>query len=205
MTTEGPTAATALDPVALLRACREGDQEAWECLIYRYQRLIYSIPLRLGLSEDQAAEVFQQVFLTLLEHLDRIGQPERIGAWLATTARRASLLQLRREQSVVRFYAADERDEGELEDRVPRPDVLAEQAELQSEVRRALASLDWRSRALLTMLYVCDEPRSYAEIAETLGLAVGSIGPLRARSLQKLQLALQQLAPRKEVPPSSGG
>jgi RNA polymerase sigma factor (sigma-70 family) len=187
-------AAPPADDAALLRACRAGDQEAWERLIYRYQRLIYTIPLRMGLGEDQAAEVFQQVCLTLLEHLDRIGQPDRIGAWLATTARRASLLLLRREQLTVRF-PADEGDGFEPEDHAPRPDALAERAELHHEVRRALASLDPRSRALLALLYASDEPLSYAEIAETLGMALGSIGPTRARSLQKLQLALQRLAP----------
>ncbi|MDB5076880.1 MAG: putative polymerase sigma factor, partial [Chloroflexi bacterium] len=73
---------------ALLLACRQNDQAAWVALIARYQRLIYSIPRRAGLNPEQAADVFQQVFATLVEHLDQIEHPDRIGPWLVTTARR---------------------------------------------------------------------------------------------------------------------
>src|SRR5262249_3367333 len=72
----------------LLLPCRNGDETAWEALVRRYQRLIYSIPRRSGLDEDQSAEVFQEVFTTLFEKLDRIEEPDRLHAWLVTTARR---------------------------------------------------------------------------------------------------------------------
>src|SRR5215213_2482773 len=72
----------------LVLACRRGDQLAWEKLIRRYQRLIYAIPLRAGLDEDQAAEIFQDVFTTLFQKLNDIEDPERLHAWLVTTARR---------------------------------------------------------------------------------------------------------------------
>jgi RNA polymerase sigma factor (sigma-70 family) len=75
----------------LVLACRRGDQLAWEKLIRRYQRLIYAIPLRGGLGEDQAAEIFQDVFTTLFEKLHNIHEPERLHAWLVTTARRKTL------------------------------------------------------------------------------------------------------------------
>src|SRR5262245_3528304 len=73
---------------ALILACRRGDAAAWETLIARYQRLVFSISRRAGLDADLSAEVFQQVFTALLERLDHIEQPMYIGAWLATTARR---------------------------------------------------------------------------------------------------------------------
>src|SRR5215207_7216991 len=73
---------------ALVAACREGDPAAWEALIKRYQRLVWSIPRRAGLDTDLSAEVFQQVFTILLERLDQIEHPMQIGSWLATTARR---------------------------------------------------------------------------------------------------------------------
>jgi RNA polymerase sigma factor (sigma-70 family) len=75
-----------------LQACRRGDEAAWEALVERYQRLIYTIPRRAGLDKDQAAEVFQEVFTTLFEKLETIEQPERLQAWLVTTARRKAVL-----------------------------------------------------------------------------------------------------------------
>ena len=72
----------------LLLACRRGDESAWEALVNRYQRLVYAIPRRAGLDEDHAAEVFQDVFAILVEKLDEIEQPERLQAWLVTTAKR---------------------------------------------------------------------------------------------------------------------
>src|SRR5262245_22351993 len=72
----------------LLLACRQGDETAWEALIARYQRLVYAIPRRAGLDTDQIAEVFQEVFATLIEKLDEIEQPDRLQAWLVTTSRR---------------------------------------------------------------------------------------------------------------------
>src|SRR6185369_10459100 len=72
----------------LVLACRRGDELAWERLIRRYQRLIYAIPLRDGLDHAQAAEVFQEVFTTLFQKLNDLEQPERLHAWLVTTARR---------------------------------------------------------------------------------------------------------------------
>src|SRR5215216_5274973 len=72
----------------LVLACRRGDQLAWEKLIRRYQRLIYAIPVRAGLDEDEAADIFQDVFTTLFEKLNDIEEPERLQAWLVTTARR---------------------------------------------------------------------------------------------------------------------
>src|SRR5688572_18330485 len=77
--------------VQLVLACRRGDQLAWEKLIHRYQRLIYAIPLRAGLDEDHAAEIFQDVFTTLFQKLNEVEQPEKLHAWLVTTTRRKTL------------------------------------------------------------------------------------------------------------------
>jgi len=72
----------------LLLACRQGHESAWEALIDRYQRLIYAIPRRAGLDKDAAADVFQEVFATLFEKLNDIAEPDRLQAWLVTTAKR---------------------------------------------------------------------------------------------------------------------
>ncbi len=178
---------------ALVQACRRSDPAAWEALIARYQRLIYSIPRRAGLGEDQAADVFQHVFAMLVHHLDRIEQPERIGAWLVTTAKRETWRVSQRERATDRLALDD--DDGdeaihELPDDTPLPPEVIAQLEEQHLVRTALNTLDERCRQLLTLLFYRSEPPLYTEIATTLGMTEGSVGPTRARCLQKLRRLL---------------
>jgi RNA polymerase sigma factor (sigma-70 family) len=177
-----------LSDEALVLACRRGDAGAWEALIQRYQRLIYAIPRRSGLNDDQVADVFQHVFAMLLENLDSIQQPARVGAWLATTARRESW-RLGRHESGVTTSAdnEDDPDAGALLDTTLLPDELLLRLEMQHQVRVAIAALDERCRRLLTLLFYQSEPLAYAEIATALGLPEGSIGPTRARCLKKLR------------------
>src|SRR6185503_3225366 len=83
----------------LLLSCRRGDESSWQALVDRYQRLIYAIPRRAGLNEDQAGEVFQEVFVTLFEKMNEINDPDRLHAWLVTTARRKTWRLLSKERS----------------------------------------------------------------------------------------------------------
>lgn len=175
----------------LVLACRRGDEAAWEALVRRYQRLIYAIPQRAGLNDDQAAEVFQDVFTTLLEKLDQIEQPERIHAWLVTTARRKTWRVISRERSLVRAMSAGDEVSVDdtllhLPDNAPLPDEVLLRLEEEHRVRTALAAIDERCRRLLQLLYYDQEQPSYAEIAARLGAPEGSIGPTRARCLKKL-------------------
>jgi RNA polymerase sigma factor (sigma-70 family) len=179
------------DDATLLLACRAGDAEAWETLVRRYQRLIYAIPRRVGLNDDLAAEVFQQVCVILFEHLGRIEHPERLAGWLATTARRESLRQLRRENRFATTGDTDSENESDPLDRLPDPallpDEMLERLERQQAVRRAMEQIDERCRTLLTMLFYRSEAPAYSEIAAALQISEGSIGPTRARCLQKLR------------------
>ena len=93
----------------LLRACRRGDEAAWEALVRRYQRLVYAVARRAGLDEDAAADVFQDVFATLLENVEAIEQPSRLHAWLVTTARRKTWLAIKRSRRAVALDELDER------------------------------------------------------------------------------------------------
>lgn len=183
-----------LSDAALVLACKRGDEKAWEALVERFQRLIYSIPRRAGLDEDAAADVFQNVFASLVERLDHIEQPERIQAWLVTTAKRETwraVLNRNRSQQP----SADDASDEDLFDRLPDPSLLPDETVLQLEkqhaIRTAVGALDERCNGLLTMLFYRVEPPAYAEIAASLGLPAGSIGPTRARCLQKLLRALQ--------------
>ena len=180
----------------LLLACRNGDETAWEALVRRYQRLIYSIPRRSGLDEDQSAEVFQEVFTTLFEKLDRIEEPNRLHAWLVTTARRKTWRFISSRQGLQQSLTADESESEEhlstIPDNAPLPDEELLRLEEQHRVRTALESLDERCAKLLTMLFYEAEPRSYAEIAAALGTPEGSIGPTRARCLEKMLRLLEK-------------
>jgi RNA polymerase sigma factor (sigma-70 family) len=177
------------DDALLVEACRRGDPGAWETLVRRYQRLIYAIPRRAGLDEDTSAEVFQRVCVILLEHLPRIERPERIGAWLATTARRESWRQARR-NGRTRPIEGDDDPAAQIPDPSFLPDEIVERLEGQHAVRQALATLDERCRTLLSLLFYRSTPPPYGEIAAQIGVPEGSIGPTRARCLQKLRRAL---------------
>ncbi len=175
----------------LLLACRGGDQSAWEALVDRYQRLIYAIPRRAGLDDDQAADVFQEVFTTLFRKLNDIDDPERLHAWIVTTARRKTWRVLSQPTHVKIGLDDDGEELANIPDNAPLPEAVLLKLEEQHRVRMALAKLDDRCRKLITMLFYQAEPPPYTEIAAALGTSPGSIGPTRARCLEKMLLLLK--------------
>jgi RNA polymerase sigma factor (sigma-70 family) len=180
----------------LVLACREGDETAWEELIRRYERLVYSIPRRAGLDADQAADVFQQVFATLVRQLERIERPDRIQAWLVTIAKRETFRMLRGDGKF-EFSPSNDNDVNDplcdVADPNPLPDAELIKMQQVHLIRTGLEMIDERCRRLLTMLYFTPEPPSYSEIAAELQTSAGSVGPTRARCLQKLQKILDEL------------
>jgi RNA polymerase sigma factor (sigma-70 family) len=180
----------------LLIACRRGDESSWHALIDRYQRLIYTIPRRAGLNEDQASEVFQEVFLTLFEKMNEINEPDRLHAWLVTTARRKTWRLLTKERALHAGQFVDTHGDAEtvpvLVDDAPLPDETLVELEEQHRIRTAVSTLDARCQKLLTMLYYRPEPAPYSEIAAVFGTSEGSIGPTRARCLKKLLQLLEK-------------
>ena len=177
---------TLLSPTHLIESCRQQDPLAWNELVTRYERLVYTVPLRYGLTKAEADDVFQSVWLALFDHLPSLEQPERVSAWLVTTAQRACWDRRRgadyeKEAGVAVDTLVDtpwEEETGE---------EMIVQYEQQSAVRRALARLEDRCRQLLGFLYYTVEKPDYATIAEKIGIPVGSIGPIRARCLEKLR------------------
>ncbi len=181
---------------SLIDACRQGDAAAWEALVLRYQRLIYSIPSRAGLDEQQSAEVFQSVFARLIEHLHKLEQPDRLQAWLVTTTKRETwrlLRQLRQHTAAGSEISTDDEAAQEVPDHQPLPHEALQRLEDQHLVRLALEQLDARCRRLLALLYYHETALSYTDIATELGVPSGSIGPTRARCLQKLRAHLDQV------------
>ena len=178
----------------LLLSCKRGEESAWEALINRYQRLIYAIPRRAGLDDDQAAEVFQEVFATLFQKLHEIEEPDKIQAWLVTTARRKTA---RLSAKIRRWRGSTESDEDfdELEnipDQSDLPDEVIARLERQHQLRLAVQSLDERCRRLIELLYYQPQPATYSEIAVKMGTNEGSIGPTRGRCLAKLLRLLKK-------------
>jgi RNA polymerase sigma factor (sigma-70 family) len=188
-----------LTDAELVERCRAGNQAAWNTLVRRFQRLIYTVPRRAGLSEDQAADVFQIVFSRLFEHLDRLGDPSRVQAWLVTTAKRESLRVLELSRRVVDLTpAGDEEDDGSdpldrFASNSPLPEELLSELQQQDRLREAVSQLDDRSRQFIELLFLQEEPLPYSEIAARLGIAEGSIGPTRARCLDKLRTVLRKM------------
>jgi RNA polymerase sigma factor (sigma-70 family) len=171
----------------LVRRAAEGDRRSWERLVDKYARLIWAITRDFKLGESDAADVAQATWLRLLEHIDRIEYPDRVGSWIAATARNECLRSLAARKRVVLAH-----DEVTL-DSVPSRDaevdaglLAAERAEV---VREAMSHLPHRWQQLIDML-MADPPASYAEISDSLGLPVGSIGPTRQRCLARLQVLL---------------
>jgi RNA polymerase sigma factor (sigma-70 family) len=178
----------------LVKACRRGDETAWNQLVDRYQRLIFAIPRRAGLSEEQAADILQEVFLTLFEKLDEIEQPDKIRSWIVTTAKFKTWGLVRNEKG---FYSPESEEEMEQEmanlpDTSPLADELLIELEQQHQIRTALKELEERCQKILSMIYLRDAAASYAEVAVAVGVGETSISPMRARCLKKLAKILEK-------------
>ncbi len=172
----------------LVKACRSGDESAWEAITYKYQNLLYSIPRRAGLGRDLASDVLQEVFTTLYVKLDQIEKPEFLRAWLITTAKHKTIHLISKEtRGRPRSIDDDDNDPAfEIADKSPLADDALIRLERAAQIESAFTEIDVRCRRLLMMLYLEADKVPYAEIAETLDIPLGSIGPTRARCLQKL-------------------
>jgi RNA polymerase sigma factor (sigma-70 family) len=176
------------DDAGLVARCRDGDAAAWEALVRRYQRLVYTVARRAGHDAHAAADVFQAVFSRLFEQLGRLRQPERLQAWLVTSAKREALALQRRQARTVPLAADDDDGASAIADDGPLPDELLGDLQRLHRLRLALDRLDERCRRLLSLLFADDDERlPYDEVSRRLGLPVGSIGPTRARCLGKLR------------------
>ena len=172
----------------LVAACRRGDETAWETIVLKYQKMLFSIPRRAGLGNDLASDVLQEVFITLFEKLDSLEQPQFLRAWLTTTTRHKTIHLIQRETRG-RPKSLDEMQEEsffQFPDKAPLPDEVLIQLEKENQIENAMSQMDERCRRLISMLYLETEQIAYAEIAEILDIPLGSIGPTRARCLQKL-------------------
>jgi RNA polymerase sigma factor (sigma-70 family) len=180
------------DPAELLRDAAEGDRTAWDELESRYGSRMWAVARSCGLNEADAADAVQGAWLRLLQHMRDIRDPARVGGWLMTTARREALLLLRRQPSgLLGKDPSGEFSFGAVEDPDPASAVL------EADGRRLL----WKTVSALhepcrTLLQLVATDLGNQQMAMRLGVPVGSVGPTRARCLEKLRtlLSLQETA-----------
>ena len=171
-----------MDTGALLAAAADGDAGAWNALVDRYASLVWSVARAHRLADADAADVSQTVWLRLVEHLDRVRDPDALGAWLATCTRRECLRALR--LGARELPTDDERRlDAPAED---RPLAGLEHAERTSALWRAFERLGTRCQELLRVL-MADPAPSYEEVGAALGMPIGAIGPTRGRCLEQLR------------------
>ena len=145
---------------ALLRACRAGDGEAWDVLVERYERLVFSVALRNGLEREDAADVTQEVFVALLHALDSLKDDTALASWLMTVARRTAWrIQERNGRARRAPYNAKP---------LPPDDPVDAWTSL-ATLHDAVARLGDPCRTLIHDLYLDADPASYAEIADSDG------------------------------------
>jgi RNA polymerase sigma factor (sigma-70 family) len=183
----------------LLERCRAGDAAAWDALVTRYRRLVWSVILEARLSPEAAEDAFQQVFAALVEHIDQIRDDEALPSWLITTTKRCTWrisAKTRRERdrgTAARGEGGDvghsdggaSRDIASVPDDRVDPTEIARHTERQL-VRDSLERLGGKCRDLLEALFSAPGEPNYTLISARLGIRVGSIGPTRARCLEKL-------------------
>lgn len=170
-----------------MRRAAAGDKAAWSALVDSYNRLVWGVAGTFRLGPADAGEVVQITWMRLLEHIDRIEHPERLGGWLATTARHEALRLLR-----LRNRELPTDDESSFEPGA-RPEPTPEEAVLGRDRDRrlwaAFRRLSERCRTLLQMVVVDRPP--YTAVAAALDMPIGSIGPTRARCLQRLRALVE--------------
>jgi RNA polymerase sigma factor (sigma-70 family) len=174
----------------LIEACRQGRRHAWQNLIEKYERLVFSIPLRYGLSRSDAADVVQLTFTILLQSLDNLQPDSHLAGWLTTVARRHTWRWIERHRREIATENLEIGRSQPIWDGEP-DEISLEEWERAVWLREGLEHLDGRCRQLLLLLYFEEDGVSYAEIAEQLDIPAGSIGPTRARCLQKLKKILE--------------
>ena len=175
----------------LVQKCLVGDERAWSALIAKYKRLVYSIPVKYGVHPEDAADIFQAVWLELFGALPRVRDSAALRGWLVTVTTHLTfhwqLKRRRTEQTLTDFDGLTVPSEPDA------PGDLIEQLEREQLVREAVAGLPERCREIIRLLFYQQPPLPYQDLAKHLGLARGSIGFIRGRCLRRLHHTLEQM------------
>ncbi len=183
------TAAEVTADRTLVKRCLKGDEEAWVELWARYGPVVKAVARRAGCDSEEARDVLQRVALAALQGLDGLRDPEKLGGWLAGTARYQAFDLIRRRRPAEQLFPGSAVHEPSPEESMQRDrDVVM--------LRRALLDLDERCRRMIQKLDLADPPVSYREVAEAEGLTPSSVGPIRRRCLNRLRKIVDRLSDR---------
>jgi RNA polymerase sigma factor (sigma-70 family) len=174
------------DDAALVLRCRGGDGRAWTVLVDRFGPTVWAVARRAKLEGDDAADVFQNTWRVAVEELQRLREPAAFGAWIARVARHQTM-RVRRGYGIARKSLPHVARE-DVDDALP--DETLTRLEERRRVASAVERIGRRCAELLRALYYEDPQPAYADVATRLGMRIGSIGPTRARCLEKLEKEL---------------
>ncbi len=183
-----PAGLTAWSDERLIKECRNGNQEAWNALLDKYKNLVYSIPLRYGLSRDDANDIFQQVCLQLITALPNLREPKSLAAWLIKVTSHVCFHWAGQQQHFRPFIEESEESRAVSSE---MPDKVLREVERGQILREAISLISPRCRELIRMLFFEMPAVPYEELARHLGIARGSIGFIRMRCLKKLRQQLE--------------
>jgi RNA polymerase sigma factor (sigma-70 family) len=175
----------------IIDACLNGDQVAWQTLVSRYKRLVYSIPIKWGLPPEDSVDIFQAVWLDCFRQLSSLRDVERLQPWLT----RVAVRKCHRFSTDKRSRSEDPVGDGEADELADIDNHLGLIAEVEKEqlLRAALDKLTPRCRQVIHCLFFEDPRPSYQMIASRMGLSENSIGFTRERCLISLKKALEEL------------
>jgi RNA polymerase sigma factor (sigma-70 family) len=171
----------------LVRECLKGNDEAWSALVDKYKNLIFSIPVKYHLSQDDASDVFQAVCLELLAELPNLRNPEALPKWIIQVTAHKCLHGKRYAQ---RTETTDPNDPAFEQSTPARAESVLREAEEEQCIRQVMGELPERCQQLVRMLFFEEPARPYQEVARELGIAPGSIGFIRQRCLDRLRKKL---------------
>jgi RNA polymerase sigma factor (sigma-70 family) len=174
----------------LVRECCKGNQAAWSALIDKYKNLIFSVPIKFGLSREDASDIFQAVCMALLSDLPQLREPKALPKWLMQTSFHQCLRWKKDRLNLVADLEEIE-DLGEA-NASDLPEAMLFQLQREQSVREAMAALPGRCHLMVQMLFFADPPVPYQEVAKQLGIATGSIGFIRGRCLKKMRQLLEE-------------
>jgi RNA polymerase sigma factor (sigma-70 family) len=190
VTAKAPKKVTgAWNDTRLVKECLAGNEEAWSLLIDKYKALIYSIPVKYGLSQAEAGDVFQATCMELLVRLPELREPRALPKWLMQVAHHECYRMKRLNQRVVSRDAEPDLPEPETP---AMAESLVQQTQEEQMLREAMSVLSPQCRRLVTLLFFETPARPYTEVAEELGLAVGSIGFTRQKCIERLRRQLEE-------------
>jgi len=184
------TRETAAEDERLVQECLAGDERAWNMLIDKYKRLIYSVPVKYGFSPDDAGDIFQNVCIDLFTNLSKLRKIESLRSWLITVATHKCFHWKKQQKNDVELDAMEQEMAEEL---AAAPVVVMQEVQEEQAVRDAIDRLTPRCAELVKLLFYEQPPVPYTEVAQKLGLATGSIGFIRGRCLTRLQKILGEL------------